>query len=201
MSAVAISRLVLLPICVLYAQQYFPAGALARSHEEDKSVSASYSKCLKALQEPSLWELSQRDSNMEAYRFLWLRTFHHPISVRLVVTESGKGLLIVKETGGKGGYEIGTLIKNRSTRLSKQTTEGFTDRIEELRVWDAPTHLRSEDDVIGLDGAEWIIEAVKEGRYHIIDRWSPDRPAPVRILGEILTMDLAGFRLLYQEVY
>jgi hypothetical protein len=26
----------------------------------------------------------------------------------------------------------------------------------------------------GLDGANWIIEGAKKGKYHIVDRWSPE---------------------------
>lgn len=33
--------------------------------------------------------------------------------------------------------------------------------------------LRPEIDDSGLDGAQWILEGVKEGRYHVVDRWTP----------------------------
>jgi hypothetical protein len=54
---------------------------------------------------------------------------------------------------------------------------------------------------VAEDGAEWIIEGVKQGRYHTIDRRSPDPKDPAHLLGIALMIHLARFRLLYQEVY
>jgi hypothetical protein len=28
------------------------------------------------------------------------------------------------------------------------------------------------DDLAGFDGAQWIVEARRDGRYHIVDRWT-----------------------------
>jgi hypothetical protein len=25
-----------------------------------------------------------------------------------------------------------------------------------------------------MDGARWILEDVRDGKYHLVDRWSPD---------------------------
>jgi hypothetical protein len=30
-----------------------------------------------------------------------------------------------------------------------------------------------EDPVRGFDGSEWIIEAVEQGEYHVVARWTP----------------------------
>ena len=32
----------------------------------------------------------------------------------------------------------------------------------------------TEDSRLGNDGAQWILEGMKDGRYHVVDRWSPD---------------------------
>jgi hypothetical protein len=42
---------------------------------------------------------------------------------------------------------------------------------------------------------------VKQGRYHVVDRWSSDSPDPVHMLGVELLINIAHFRLLYQKVY
>ncbi len=52
----------LLAPAVLLGQQYFPPGTVAND--------AACSRQLKALHEPSLRELSQRDPHAEVYRFL-----------------------------------------------------------------------------------------------------------------------------------
>jgi hypothetical protein len=168
-------------------QQYFPPG-----------TPDWYAKYLVALQEPSLWELSRKDTNAEVYRFLWLRSFDNPIAVRLIVTSDG-GRLLSKTTSGKGGFEPGHLLLNRESRLSREATEWFLTEVRHARFWDVPTKNNSRD---GLDGAEWIVEGVKQGRYHIIDRFSPYDPKdPAHVLGIALLINLARFRLLYQEVY
>jgi len=65
-------------------------------------------------------------------------------------------------------------------------------------MWKLPTR---QSEGIGLDGAQWIIEAVKGGRYHVIDRWSPRADDPVHGIGTILMINLAHFKLLYEDVY
>jgi hypothetical protein len=157
----------------------------------------SYAKYLAALKESSLWELSRQDPRAEVYRFLWLRSFDNPIAVRLVVTRDG-GRLISKMTSGQGGFEPGHLALNRESRLSKEATEWFLAEVKHARFWDIPTLGGSR---AVLDGAEWVIEGVKQGRYHVVDRSSPDRNDPAHVLGIALLINLARFRLLYQEVY
>jgi hypothetical protein len=96
-------------VVALPAQQYFPPGVLDTTPEDHDSKAKWYAVHLKALHEPSLWELSQ-NPNVEAYRFLWVRTFDHPIAVRLVVRASGSGWMHVRMTSGHGGYEPGRII-------------------------------------------------------------------------------------------
>jgi len=144
-----------------------------------------------------LWELSRRDARAEVYRFLYLRSFDSPIAVRLVVTGDG-GRLISKTTSGQGGFEPGHLILNRESPLSKEATEWFLAEVKHAHFWDVPIRDGNGD---GLDGAQWIVEGVKQGRYHIIERWSPDPKDPAHVLGIALMINLARFRLLYQEVY
>jgi hypothetical protein len=180
------------------AAEYFPAGVLGDTSDEHQFRADWYSKHLTAMGEPSLWELSRQDSTVEVYRFLWLRTFHHPISVRLAVRKDGTALLVSKEMDGMGGYEPGKLIRNTTAPLSKEQTELFRGRVEDFAIWKLPTR---QSDGIGLDGAQWIIEMAKSGRYHVIDRWSPRADDPVHRLGTVLLINLAHFKLLYKDVY
>jgi hypothetical protein len=70
--------------------------------------------------------------------------------------------------------------------------------VKHARFWEVSTRDGNRD---GLDGAAWIVEGVKQGRYHIIDHWSPDAKDPAHVVGIALLINLARFRLLYQEVY
>ncbi len=71
--------------------------------------------------------------------------------------------------------------------------------MEELAYWKLPTR-EAQTDVIGLDGAQWLVEAVKEGQYKVVDRWWPEE-GPIHTLGIVMLIDLAKLKLLYQEVY
>ena len=43
-----------------------------------------------------------------------------------------------------------------------------------MRYWTMPT---VEENSVGVDGAQWIVEGVRNGKYHLVDRWSPDTGA------------------------
>ena len=174
---------------------FFPDGTLSK----DSSHADRYSKHLKALHEPSLWE-SSKTKKTQTYRFLWLRTFDHPIAIRLDVEADGSSLLTTKISSGQGGYEPDRLIQDRSRKLKKEQTDWFLGRLEELQFWSLPTKEADQPNVVNLDGAEWILEATKNGDYHLVERWSPDKGA-VHALGIIMLIDLAKLKLLYQEVY
>ena len=193
----------LITVSCAYGQQYFPPGLLGVDAKEDEFRQQWYSKHLAALHEPSMLETSRRDMAAEEYRFLYLRTGDHPISVRIVVKSNHTAKLISKETSGKGGGEPGRLIRNREDRLSKLRTEAFLLASDDLSFWTLPTLIEQEDkNVVHLDGSQWIFEGVKEGRYHIVDRWSPDRSTDaIKIIGTTMMIDLAHFKFLYRDVY
>jgi hypothetical protein len=55
--------------------------------------------------------------------------------------------------------------------------------LRELHFGDLPTRAPSVNGpdgttAIGVDGAQSIVEGVKQGKYHVVDRWSPDRRKP-----------------------
>jgi hypothetical protein len=183
---------------VASAAEYFPAGVLGDTADQHRFRADWYSKHLAAMGEPSLLELSRQDATAEVYRFLWLRSFHHPIAVRLLLRKDGTAMLISKETDGKGGYQPGKLTRNTTASLSKEQTELLLDQVQGAALWKLPTR---QSEGIGLDGAQWILEMAKGGRYHVIDRWSPSAEDPVHRLGTTMMINLAHFKLLYEDVY
>ena len=52
--------------------------------------------------------------------------------------------------------------------------------INAAAFWDAPTEDPGKN---GEDGAQWIIEGRRQGRYHVVERWSP-KSGPIRSAGE-----------------
>jgi hypothetical protein len=184
----------------LGAQTYFPPHILGDSPEDEASRIRWYENHLRAMREPSLWDLSRNNTSVEVYRFLWLRSFDQPIAVRLVVTPTG-GLLISKATSGKAGFGSGRLIRDRESVLSKESTSWFLQGVDRVDFWNAPSRDNRSAKTSEVSGAEWIIEGVRGGRYHVIDRWSPDSNDPAHVLGIMLVINLARLRLLYQQVY
>lgn len=157
--------------------QYFPPGSLDDRPDLHSILADWYSGQLKALEELSLYAM-RKERAAEAYRFLWLRTFHHPVAVRIVLKDDG-GTIVSKMCDGAGGYKPGKLIVNRSAPLSPQQKTELNAMLESTGFWTLPSNDR---DSMGLDGSQWIVEAVTDGKYHIVDRWSP-KSGPVRDLG------------------
>ncbi len=198
MNQKAIILLVLVAALSLSAQEpYFPKGALGDDPRGDLFRADWYSKDLKALQEPSLFQLAKNPS-LESYRFVWLRTFHHPVIVRLNLRSDGTGDLTTKVSSGAGGYAPGHVIENKSRPVTREEVEKFLARVRQGQFWDLPSH--ESPDAAGLDGSQWIIEGVKEGKYHVVDRWTPGK-GPVHELGLILAVDLAQMKIPKDQLY
>ncbi len=147
---------------------YFPAGVSDSTYPEvDALLRDWYSKQLRAMEEPSL---SRGERTAETtYRFTWLRTFHHPVSVR-IEKEGSSITLYAIELDGAGGYKPGNVLKREQKQLSPADYDRLAatlDREEFWRKW-------SKRGLGGLDGAEWILEKSHHGRYQVADQWSPD---------------------------
>lgn len=181
-------------------QQYFPDHAFDPRDNINNFSVYWYRSQLKALDEPSLWKLSKQSSRERVYRFLWLRSFHHPIVVRLNLNPDGSGTVTTKIASGAGGYDPGKLIVNRTRGLGTDDVKRFLSRVDKERYWDLPTKEQQTGNVIGVDGAQWVIEAVRIGNYKIVDRWSPSK-GPIKDLGLTMLRDLAQLKLPDQEIY
>jgi hypothetical protein len=198
----------LLWILLLFA---FPLSAIAQYDERQFRVNENpsfyfpggiysdfetrwYSKHLKVMGEPSLRSESYI-STLQIYRFTWLRTFHHPVAVRLTIMKDGTGELFAKLTSGAGGYEPGLLIENRMTTLTSSQVKSFLNHLNKSEFWEMTSKLPPE----GEDGAQWIIEGVKNRKYHLVDRWCP-KPGEFREAA-ITLINLSGLQKIGIERY
>ncbi len=174
--------------------QYFPKGSLDSKGDDFKDD--WYSHQLTALQEPSLFGMMKTPS-WESYRFLWLRTFDHPIAIRLDLQPDGSGILTTKVASGTGGFRPGVLAETSSRALTKVQTDAFLLRVDKLGFWSAPN---PESNQGGEDGSQWIVEGVKAGHYHVVDRWTPNAGV-VRELGLMLAIELAKMTIPANKIY
>jgi hypothetical protein len=198
MHRITFLALLLLGVLGAHAQEsYFPKGAFSDDTRSDLFKAKWYSTHLKALNEPSLLRLASKPS-CESYRFVWLRTFHHPVIVRLDITADGIGLLTTKVSNGAGGYKPGQLIENLSRSLTREQTNMFLASIGKNKFWELPNYENSGEE--GADGSQWIIEGVKGGKYHIVDRWTPNA-GPVRELGLTMALGLAELKIPKNALY
>jgi hypothetical protein len=176
---------------------YFPNGTFDALPLHDSSKNSWYSCTLAALTEPSLFAL-RNDRSIRVYRFLWLPSFHRPITVRLTINSDGSasivtrivdkhgGLLATAETAGIERRDTMKLVLNTTTQASRDQVQKVLDQIQDLGFWSMPTEeppsaphtsgTKNEASTVALpplDGARWILEGVSDGRYHVVDRWSP----------------------------
>lgn len=146
----------------------------------DSFENTLYSKMLFGLREPIL---SDYHGDKEIYRLTWLRTFHHPVSVRLE-KQNEVIMLFSKVSNGAAGYEPGQLIFDTVLNVAKEQYKQLTRKLDEIGFWELPTE--QPNDMV-KDGSNWILEVVKDNNYHMVTRWNPrERVSNFRIVGEYL---------------
>jgi hypothetical protein len=176
---------------------YFPKGAFSSDTPEDRFVSNWYSKDLTALKEPSLFALRKTQSH-DSYRFVWLRTFHHPVAIRVDLTADGTGTLTTKIASGAGGYQPGVLTVNKTRQLTSDEIHSILTQVAESNFWSLSTTW--EEDRRGEDGSEWIFEGVRRNQYHVVTRWAP-KEGPIHQIGLLFLLTLAQLDVPKKEFY
>ncbi len=157
---------------------------------------------LSAMGEKSFRTLSKQDT---VYRFLWVRLFHHPISVSVKILNHGNGgaiLHAVELDGGDiYGAPKGKQLRNFSRRYFPKLSKELLAKIETSKFWTIaqnddliqPTEIPAEFRNVPLgnsshvasrfrfvptlsrfDGAQWVMEGWKEGKYRLVRRYSPN---------------------------
>ena len=148
--------------------EFFPGGVFSRNDDgNDAFISGWYASQLRAFKEPSLCTSPQKQG--ETYRFTMLPTFNFPLTVRIHIESDGTATAIAKRLTGKGGYDPGKLDFERTQTLTRKQVVALRTAIADNKFWQMATALERP----GCDGTEWIFEAVRDGRYHIVTRWSP----------------------------
>jgi hypothetical protein len=148
---------------------YFADGASKGPDGLSDFTVAWYSKHLAAMNEPSLCLLARTDPDATVYRLLWLPSFDHPVCVRINL--SGVARVHASVLDGKGGYAPGQVAIVKDFILDGAQRMTLMSHLEKADFWNMPTVLEQDR---GSDGDQLVVEGVKGGKYHIVDRWEPD---------------------------
>jgi hypothetical protein len=172
---------------------FFPVNALDDMRSDiDALEREHYSWHLAAMRQSSL-SRGAADAP-ETYRFLWLRSFHRSISVRVALKRDGARIEFTELTGA-GGFKPGHIRRHTERQLSRNDVDRFAKALKDADFWQLPTRFRD----FGLDGAQWIVEGRRGGTYHVVDRFTPEG-GTYRALG-LLFLKLAYFSAPPLEIY
>lgn len=150
---------------------YFPDGVFDGDHKESNAFwVGQYTKTLRAMGEPSLWKLAQEDHTVSVYRLLWVPSFHHRVSVR-IVKSGGSFALHAVELDAKGGLDPGKIAIKKTVKLTEEQWTWLLVHIARARFWKMSTCLkRGLNDATREDGDYLLCEGVEDGKYHIVHR-------------------------------
>ena len=152
---------------------YFPAGTFQPDEVREKGLAPWYSRSLQEMAEPSFQSIVA--AKVESYRFLWLRSFHPGISVRIWKCSLGYCLTakqldsVYRSVDGKL-VPSAKLAVNNSRSLSADDWGGFLSLLDRAQFWALPT---VDGRPLANDGAEWLLEGANGSKYHLVDRQSP----------------------------
>ncbi len=125
-----------------------------------------YSGAFYALALKPMWPPTSPDKR--TYRIIVLPSFSPPECVTLTVMPDGSG-----QVEFRTGDSLHVPLSVDGPRaLRPQQVAEFAAALNDINFWHLPTEPPPSNS-IGLDGARWILEAVQDGTYHVVDRWCP----------------------------
>lgn len=128
-----------------------------------------FSRDLYALKEKPLWPPSPESD--QTYRVTVFPAFTVPRSVTLTLMPDGTGEVRFRTTD-RARYHLTT---NTTLTISSQQVTDFANTLNRAQFWEQPTNATQAG--YNFDGAEFILEGVRDGRYHIVVRWCPGKSA------------------------
>jgi hypothetical protein len=157
-------------------ETYFPKDSISDFEQQ------WFGKHLAAMKEPVL-KPDTKDQSYFAFRVLYLPTWGRPVAVRFE-RKNGETTRRVVLLSGSGGYEPGEIKEEKTEKITDTEFARFQSELEKSRFWT----LASNDDVRGLDGSELVIDAIKDGKHVVVDRWTPEHDTEKRGLSGIVAL-------------
>jgi hypothetical protein len=173
----------------LFGAEYFPRNLDMPAGDKGRFEWLS-SKVLEEMKESPLWQ-KVKSPNAISYRFTYIPAKGgEPVVLRLDRITKGKWILTIKQADYSSESEFKV---NRKRPLTRGEINQFQELFSRLKFSELPTvgALEAED---VMDGSTWILEAVENGRYHMIRRISPTGGIWITVPDEI-----KGFEKLRRE--
>jgi len=102
---------------------------------------------------------------------MWVPTFKHPVFLRVDVDSDEVANLLTIVWSGDGGYEWGKPLKTQR-KLTQEEQSDLFETLADLGFWTLPSQVERPPTIIVLDGTEWLIEGVRDGKCHVVTRYS-----------------------------
>lgn len=134
-------------------------------------------------------------SNQDVLRFTWLRTFHNPIAISLVLNGHNTGALEWARGDGAGGYDPGEIIESDWRILDVEDIEAVRTLLNDAH----PCTLEAEPDY-NLDGSLWILETLDQQSYCVEAYSNPSPRYEVGRLG-LKLLELTGISIDPDDIY
>jgi len=130
------------------------ADDLSRDYLFDLEMSPAkgLANFLEKINEPCLYK-NESINSQEVFRFIWLRTFHNPVCLRLE-NSNGTYMLHWKLLDGAGGYDHGKLTVSKSKKLTNNEWDRFISLFEKTNF----DNLSNRVYYPMTDGASWTLE-------------------------------------------
>jgi hypothetical protein len=155
-----------------------------------------YSLELAKMREPSL-NVASEATESETYRFLWIRSSDNPVAVRVEVSDEGPHLFLTEDRTHWLRFRGELKLVSRTRALTTEEWDHFRYLLDRACFWEMPTTETAQGR--GHDGAEWVLEGTFDGRYKVVDRWSPADPAYRAVC--LYLLQLSKLNLSADEVY
>ena len=145
---------------------YFPKGS---GNDPTEWWDPSNTRLLAKMKEPSLFDQGDKRPELEV-RFLWRRSFHDPISVRVWTTPEGSFIRTARIRKNQEEPSLPGTLVDTTRVLDHAETKAFTAALTKAPLA-APMNETENSLPGGFDGAEWFFESYMEKTYQKLNFW------------------------------
>ncbi|MDX2038136.1 MAG: hypothetical protein SFX72_15920 [Isosphaeraceae bacterium] len=177
---------------------FFPKKAFYPRNEflDDLNIEI-YSGHFASFKEPSLWELSKKDKQRVVYRIVWYTMLRDldPLCIRIEKKSEQYTLRLSQHQRGNKSRYGGALVLEQSRKLTSREWAKVASLIDKSGFWTAPAEIQETRGY--ADGDCILIEGVKDGKHHVIERMAVLAKPSYQELARTL-LEMSGSKTLAQ---